>query len=165
MVEGKNILLLSELAHVGVYQRFLDDHTPIKEEGYTLVPLDAEIEHALVQLGVPFLSAKEYRTQDATRMIKSEEWTAAIFEAQEWSFFTYRDVSLGQLYFPQLQGYTNRLLYCTDIVSNLVAMHGGVKRIVVFPTFALRPPMGSCLTDHQMRVLGDAVALIAAQKI
>lgn len=157
-------MLLSELGHIEACQRLLDERPAIHEEGYLLVPLDAEIEYALGQQGLPFLSGKEYRTPDASRMIMSEEWTSSIFDSSEWSFFMYRDVSFGQLYFPQLQGYTNRLLYYADIVANLITKHDGIARIVVFPSSATKPPRGSCLTDHQMRVLSDVVKVMAAQK-
>src|SRR3989344_4103693 len=142
----RNILFLSELWHIEALERFLDERKDIRDEGYLLIPLDAEVESVLAKKEIAFQSGKEYRTPDAARMILAEEWTSSIFESEPWSFFTYRGVSLGRLYAQSLQGYISRILYYTDIVSNVIARHQSIQRLIVFPAPSARPPVERCLT-------------------
>src|SRR3989338_7350278 len=100
----RNILFLSELWHIKALERFLDERKDIRDEGYLLIPLDAEVESVLAKKEIAFQSGKEYRTPDAARMILAEEWTSSFLDSKRWSFFTYRGVSFWHLYIPQLQG-------------------------------------------------------------
>ncbi len=162
-VTEQNILFLSELRHIDACKRFLDARADVREEGYLLIPLDAEIDYALAKEGIAFQSGKEYRTPDAARMILAEEWTSHIFESEHWAFFTYRGVSLTRLYFPQLQGYLNRVLYYTDIVSNVVAAHPHVARLIVFPSPHVPPTTARCLTNAMIDAIASVVTTVAAQ--
>lgn len=159
----RNILFLSELRHIDMCERFLDTHPDMCSEGYLVIPLNAEIEYALTKKGIAFQSGKEYRTPDAARMVLGEEWTSAILESKLWSFFTYRGVSLGHIYFQPLQGYINRVLYYTDIVSNVVKKHPYVQRFVVFPAPSARPAVERCLTGAMIEALADVVTHIARE--
>lgn len=162
-VTEQNILFLSELRHIDDCERFLDARPDVREEGYLLIPLDAEIEYALIKKGIAFQSGKKYRTLDAARMILAEEWTSHIFESKHWAFFTYRGVSLTRLYFPQLQGYLNRVLYYTDIASNVVAAHPHAARLIVFPSPHVPPTTARCLTNAVIDACANVVTTVAAQ--
>lgn len=160
----RTIFFLSELEHINNCRRFLDAHPEVSREGYMLISLDAEIDSVLKKEGTPFLSGKDYRTPDAARMILAEEWTSRILENKRWSFFTYRGVSLGLTYFPQLQGYMNRVLYYTDIVANVVAKHPHALRLVVFSSPHVPPTAARCLTNAMIDAIADVVTTIAAQR-
>jgi len=161
--EERNIIFLSELRHIDACERFLDTHQEVCSEGYLLIPLNAEIEYALAKKGTAFQSGKEYRTLDTARLTLSEEWTSSIFESERWSFFTYRVVSLGNVYFQSLQGYMSRVLYYTDIVSNVVKKHSYVQRLIVFPAPSARPAVERCLTGAMIEALVDVVTNIARE--
>lgn len=160
---GQNIIFLSELRHIDACERFLDTHQDLREEGCLLVSLDAEIDYALTKAGTAFQSGKEYRTPDVARMTLAEEWTSRIFESEQWSFFTYRGVSLTRLYFPQLQGYMSRVLYYTDIVSNVVAKHPHAQRLIVFPSPHVPPTVARCLTNAMIDAVSSVVTTVAIQ--
>ena len=159
----RNIIFLSELWHIEALERFFDERKDIRDEGYLLIPLDAEIESVLAKKEIAFQSGKEYRTPDAARMILAEEWTSSIFESEPWSFFTYRGVSLGRLYAQSLQGYISRILYYTDIVSNVIARHQSIQRLIVFPAPSARPPIERCLTGAMIEALVDVITHIARE--
>ena len=61
----KNIIFLSELKHIDMLSGFLAKHVDLQKEGYLTVSLDAEIEHALIEKGIPFRSGRDYRTRTA----------------------------------------------------------------------------------------------------
>ncbi len=158
----RNILLLTEAEHADFYKVFLDANPSIAEEGFLLISLDAETEQVLSKRGIEFVSGRNYRTPDTSFCVLSEEWPAALFESKEWDFFTYRGVSLGQLYFLPLQSYLSHLLYYVDIAANLVARHPSAGRFVVFPPAKAAPPRGSTLIAQKMSVVVDAVSHVAA---
>lgn len=162
-MNNRNIILLSELEHIDNSKRFLDTHPNVREEGYMLITLDAEIEYALAKQGIAFQSAKEYRTRDVERLILAEKWIASIFESKRWSFYTYRGVTLGYLYFQQLQGYIGGILYYTDILSNIVSRHPRMQRLIVFPSSVAPPVMGRCLTPLVIQTVLNAAKNIAHQ--
>lgn len=162
-MNDRNILFLSELRHIDACERFLDTHPDVREEGYLLIPLDAEVDYALTKKGIAFQSGKDYRTPDTAHVILGEEWTSSIFESEQWSFFIYRGVSLGQLYFLQLQGYLSRVLYYVDIVSNVIAKHPRARRLIVFPSPRERPAMERCLTGYMINAVVDVVTTLSEQ--
>ena len=159
----RNILFLSELRHIDMCERFLNTHRDVRGEGYLVIPLNAEIEYALTKKGIAFQSGKEYRTPDAARMILAEEWAFSIFQSESWSFFTYRGVSLGHLYAQSLQGYLMKVIYFTDIVSNVVKKHPYAQRLVVFPAPSARPAVERCLTGAMIEALVDVVTNVAQE--
>ncbi len=156
----KNIILLSEIGQLPALEHFLGEHPEIVSEGYTLIPIDIEIENVLMEKGIPFVSGREYRTRDADFMVLAEEWPRALFESKDWLFFSYRGVSLSQLYFLSVQWYLSHLLYYADIVANVIHKHIGLKRLVVFPAPDGTPPMGSVLVARQIHAFVDAAECI-----
>lgn len=162
-MDERNVFFLSELGHITACECFLDARPDVREEGYLLIPLDAEVDYVLTKKGIAFQSGKDYRTPDTAHMILGEEWTSSIFKSGHWSFFTYRGVSLGQLYFLQLQGYLSRILYYVDIVSNVVTKYPSAKRFIAFSSPLMRSERWRCLTGHMINSLVDVVTNVASQ--
>ncbi|MFA6414387.1 MAG: hypothetical protein WC217_03345 [Candidatus Paceibacterota bacterium] len=162
-MRGRNILLLSELKHVDAVAPFLSAHPEIREGGYLVIPLDLEIEYVLTTRGIPFESGRTFRSGDADPMIVSEEWSRALLEDEQWGFFRYRKVVLSQLYFHPLQVYLMSVLYCADIVSNIVSRYPHAERLIVFPSTYLTPSTGFSLESHRIRAFVDVVSTIGAQ--
>ena len=161
---GRNIVFISEMKHIDLLEQFFEEHPVIREEGYILIPVELEIEYALKDKGIPFHSGGLYRIRDASTMILSEKWAVSIFESKQWSFFTYRGVSLSQLYFVPLQGYMAYTIYCAAIVTNVLAAHTNAKRLIVFSSLIREPAKGSTLAGPQIRVFSDVIKCISAEK-
>jgi len=159
----KHIIFLSELKHIGMLSGFLAKHVDLQKEGYLAVSLDAEIEHALIEKGIPFRSGRDYRTRTAEPMTLGEEWLTTLFDDERWKFFSYRGVSLSRLYFFPIQAYLTPLIYYFDIVANVLARHSGLARCIVFPSTTVVPPRGFCLEVHSIKTVVDVVAYLAAK--
>ena len=101
---------MAEPSHVSRLTDFLNENRSIKEEGFFIVSLDLEIDLLLIEQGVPFVSARDYRTSEALTMTLSETWASSVLESERWSFFSYRGVSLSRLYFLPLQMYLSYLI-------------------------------------------------------
>ena len=142
---------------------FLAKHVDLQKEGYLAVSLDAEIEHALIEKGIPFRSGRDYRTRTAEPMTLGEEWLTTLFDDERWKFFSYRGVSLSRLYFFPIQAYLTPLIYYFDIVANVLARHSGLARCIVFPSTTVVPPRGFCLEVHSIKTVVDVVAYLAAK--
>lgn len=160
----QNIVFISEMKHIDLLERFFEEYPVIREEGYLLIPTELEIEYALKDKGIPFHSGRLYRTRDASTMVLSEKWATSIFGSTQWSFFTYRGVSLLQLYFVPLQGYMAYTIYCAAIVTNVLSVHTHAKRLVTFSSFVGEPVKGSTLAGPQIRVFIDVIKCIATEK-
>ncbi len=159
----KVILIVSELKHEDMLMRFLDEHSDICKEEYLIIPLDAELEDILTEKGISFESGRGYRTPDIIPMTLAGEWVAKIFESKRWSFFTYRGVSLGQLYFLPLHSYMATLLYYADIVSNVIIKNPSVEKLIVFPSMDRKPLMGHPLSGFQVDAIIDAAVCIGKE--
>lgn len=159
----RNIVFLSELKHVDMLDAFLQEHTAMQEEGFVIISPDIEVEYALEEKGMPFLSGGTYRTRDASCMTFSEDWTASVFESKRWSFFTYHGVSLSRVYFLSLQWYISHVIYYAEIVTNVLVAHPDVARLIVFSPFNGEPPIGGVLAGLQIRTFVDVLTCIAAQ--
>ncbi len=159
----KNILFLYEVGHVEALVRFLEENPSIKEEGYLLLSLDAEVEDALAEKGFSFESARHYKTPDIATAVVNSEWTDSVFDSDRWAFFFYRGVSLGAIYRLSLQWYISHLLYYIDIVSAVVANNPETRILVVFPPIGGRPPMGSTLVGFTVDAIVDAVSRVAEE--
>ncbi len=160
----QNIVFISEMKHIDLLEQFFAEHPMIREEGCLLIPTELEIEYALTDKRIPFHSGRLYRTKDASTMVLSEKWSTSIFGSNQWSFFTYRGVSLSQLYFVPLQGYMAYAIYCAAIVTNVLSVHTHAKRLVAFSSFIGEPTKGSTLAGPQIRVFSDVIKCIATEK-
>lgn len=161
--DERNIILLSEVGHIQTFERYLKEHPSIVREGYTLIPLDREIEYILTERNVEFLSGKTYRSPDADYMILAESYASALFANDRWNFFTYRGVSLGHVYTFQLHTYLSRPLYYTDILSTIIKRHETFRRLIVFPPITGGPVRGSTLVNQKIQSLADTARCIGEQ--
>lgn len=163
MSNDRTILFLYELGHVDAARRWLEDHAELREKGYLCIALDPEIEQVLVEERMVHASAAPYRTPDAEPRIAAGDFAEQIFGSDRWSFFQYRGVSLARTYFFSLQVYLTEVLYWIDLLANVVARHPHVERLIVFPTIAPVPVMGSCLMPHWIRIPLDVARLVGVQ--
>jgi hypothetical protein len=157
----KTVIVLNELGHVEMCERYLTEHKGMLQAGYLIIPLDLEVERALSEKGIPFRSGGPYRTEGFTHMLPSEAFTAAVFDSERWSFFAYRGVSLGELYFLQLQWYLSHVLYYFDIIANVLARHPEAARLVVCSSTESAPRIGSTLMGLQIQALAGVAQYIA----
>jgi len=155
------VIFISELKHISVLESFLASHSEVRTEEFCLIPLDLEIEHELTRKGIPFTSGRSFQTLGFTHMVPSEEFTASVFNSAHWSFFSYRGVSLGGLYFLPVQWYFSHVLYYADMVSNALNAFVSAKRVVVFSTAERSPYRGSTLVVPQMKVIVDVVEYLS----
>ncbi len=160
----RNIVFLSELKNVGLIDDFFSGHPALREEGFTVIPLDLEIEYAVKEKGMPFFSGGMYRTKNADAMTISEDWASSVLESKHWtSFFTYRGVSLSRVYFLSLQWYVSHVIYFAEAVMNVLAAHPDAARLIIFSPSNGDPPTGGAVSGLQIRTLVDVVKCIAAQ--
>ncbi|MFZ3043642.1 MAG: hypothetical protein WA058_00850 [Minisyncoccia bacterium] len=152
---GKTLILISELWQV--------DELGANPDG-TVVALDAEIEEALGVRGIPFVSAREYRTPDLASRDAANAWAVQVLEDPKRPFAEYRGVSLGRVYFYPLYLYFIRLAYWLDIVASLLERHPGVERLVVYPTSSRATETTGDLAQEGMDALVDSAKLLGVQK-
>lgn len=157
------MLLVLEVRHVEEVVRFLRAHTSVAAQGYQIVALNADVEEALTDAGLAYVSARDFRTDDAAPMMLGESWVESIFHDQKWNFFSYRSVSLARLYFFPLQAYCSLLLYYADIVSRVMAHFKDVSQYVVFSSEPT-PVRGGPVEALQVTLFADTVALLARQR-
>lgn len=160
----KNIIFLSELGHIDILTQFLEKNPTLYQEGFLIIPLDVEVEYALKEKNISFLSGREYRTPDFAPMVLAEDWTASVLESERWSFFTYRGVLLSRLYFLPLHWYTSHVLYYGDIVSNVLMRHVSAETFIFFNTLDEEPMMGGTLVMQQVRAMIDVLTSIVTEK-
>ena len=89
-IHTRTVLFLSELGHVSRVEKFIAEHPDLNTEGYMLVALDSTVEWELARKGIPYSSARKYRTHDASPLVLSEEWVTALFKDTRWQVFSYR---------------------------------------------------------------------------
>ncbi len=159
----RNIIFISELKHIEMLEPFLEKHPDLRKEGYTLVSFELEIDYALKDRGIPFLSAGAFQSSKSTTLL-AEEWTEETFKEDRWKFFNYRGVSLSQLYFIPLFGYLAYVIYAANIVANILTRHRDAKRLVVFGSLRVIPPMGSTLVAPYVNVIADTIVCMGEQK-
>lgn len=138
----RNIFFLYQLGHIDACARFLDENSQIQKEGYLVIPLGLEIEHALAKKGIPFRSGRAYRPSDTSRFQLSEEW-AEVLDGQEWAWFQYRDVALSKAFFFSIRQYALHILYYATILQNLLVRHPTTRRLIVFPSLHSVPATSS----------------------
>lgn len=152
----KRVVVVSELSHVADLKPYLTDST-------TILALDREVEYALEEQGIPFISAKDYRgTKQFDRIIAAERFVQELFSKSEWSFFTYRNIPLGTVFTFVLQEYLDFFLYYLEIFSSLADRHPDSEWVVLPPSHP-PPRSGGALAAHMHRAVQDAASLTASQ--
>lgn len=157
------LVFIHESEHIEALKNFVSGLSEKERKALTIVALDAELEPMLAKEGVPFVSARGHRTHDDSVMLLAEQWTGSIFNSRRWSFFAYRTVALGQLFFLTLQSYLLNLLHYSDIIANVTA-DMPATRLIVFAPASTGPARGSTLVRHQLRAVVDAVQTIGKQR-
>lgn len=113
-----------------------------------LVAFDTPIEWELARKGIPFVSARGFRTRDTKPMVLAEEWATAALTHPHWSFFEYKKVSFSRVYFFPLQIYLARVLYYADIIGRVFEAYPSLERCVVFAPNSAHP--GLLGQDHSV---------------
>jgi hypothetical protein len=157
------ILLLHEIGQIKALQEFLSSST-VGNTSPIIIALDDEVERALQLLSIDFVSGRSFRTKDTEGIVNGEAWSTRILRSSQWSFFSYRDVALPELYFLSLQGYLTHVLYYIDILSNICRAYKDIEEIIIFSPPSSGPVRGSALVHHQVHAYIDAVSLVAKER-
>ena len=159
MMQRQHLFFVLEVRHVEEAARFLRAQRLGGDE-YRIIALNADVEAALDHASLSYISAKTFRADDAAPMVHGEGWVESLFHDPQWSFFSYREVSLSRLYFFPLQVYCSLLLYYADIVARVMEHYPDAHRYVVFSSEP--PPVrGGPIEALQVTLLADTVALLA----
>ncbi len=157
----RDIVLLTEVSHIDVLESFLQQHPEIDQQTICRVALDREVELVLEDRHTPFVSGRGLRLPNTDTVVFGEQWTARILESARLSFFSYRGVTISQVYFLSFQSWLTRLLYYVDMVVSAVDQHPDVRRIIAFAPTAGGPSLGSILATHKVEAYVDAVQIVA----
>ncbi len=159
----KNLIFLSEIKHIDELKSLLNTRADITGEGGEIVALDAQVAYELKDRGIPFISAYDFRTKDPSALVLAEEWLVKLFGSPEWSFFSYRGVSLSRIYLFPIQAYVPLVLYYTDMVGNVARAFPEAKRLIGFSFAEPAPAAGFSLEQNRLRVIVDVIANVAKQ--
>lgn len=130
----------------------------------TVVALDAEVEEALAARGIPFVSAKGYRTPDLGFRDAAYAWTKEVLENPQHPFIAYRGVPLGRVYFYPLYLYFIRVAYWLDILVSLMERHPGVEKLVVYPSAFQATETIGVLGQEEIDALVDSARCAGAER-
>lgn len=133
-----------------------------KKEAPLIVSLDAEIDYALEERGITFISGKilQNRTTPAA-YLRADELISSVSDRKELSVFQYRGVSVFEPLRFSIHIYLIDLLYYVDIIQRFLDTTPGIEHIVI-PTSTLPiPKTSSTLAPFQSAIVYNAARLAA----
>ena len=163
-MEYKTIILAYEDAHVAEVADMAVQMERSGEEAPLVVALGLDIEYALEARGVTYMSGRAFRTISAgDRMARAGELGEQLTHDPALSFFTYKDIALGELYTVGLQDYLARLYYWSDIYATLLAQVGA-SRIVLWRSAVPVSSTSGLFASFEVDLLVDAAQLVGDAK-
>ena len=137
---------------------------PVLGEERTIIACNAEVEFLLEKLDMSFQSARDLRpTPVSDRLILGGKIGHTVLTNPHMSFFTYKDIHLGDLYTPTLQFYLAIFLYYLDIVASAVEVDS-YDQIIVLDSLSLISPTGGLLHIFDLQMMVNAVRIVCEQK-
>ncbi len=125
--------------------------------------LDAEVDTYLRDQHIQFISARDFRAKDSSHFLLPEKWLSFL-EQPEWSWFGYRDIFFGKLFFPTFQDYVRQATYYVDIIVRVCNTHKGINRIIVLAPTQEIPRAGAFIAKRQISIVIDCAQLVGAQR-
>lgn len=158
-----NAVIIYEIGQVpeliALYERNKSDDT------YSIVALGADIEFALRDAGIPYISGRDLRPQTPPFLAKEAARRGKELLAQSaLSFFTYQGISLGDIYTVALQDYVVRLLYFINAADALLKRHPEISAVHILQTTIGVSPTSGLLARFEAPVATDAFTLVCAQR-
>lgn len=128
-----------------------------------VVALTREVEYALEQKGVPYVSARGLKSRGAVeRIVYGQKLGESILGHASMGFFAHRGISIGALYTPVLQEYIAALVYWVDIFSSLAEQ--GKGEIIVLPTRTVVSDTSGVLALFEVHVVEDAAKRVCEER-
>ncbi|MFM2330911.1 MAG: hypothetical protein RLZZ26_418 [Candidatus Parcubacteria bacterium] len=143
------------------------DHVPLLKEyaqkGVTVLALDRHLEYLLEEQQIPYISAKQYRgTRQFERIVRAETIVNDLCNSPDWAFFSYRSISLTEIFRFSIQEYLDFFFYYVALFVRVAEAHPDSEWIVLPP--ANPPPRsGGPLATHMHEVVMDAARLVASE--
>lgn len=128
-----------------------------------VLSLDAELDMLLVQKGIEYLSARDYRSHNNETFLMAERIAERI-ERGEWDWFSYKGIKFSQVFFSTLQSYFTEALYWIDLLANFLSVYPDIKKLVVLPPAQTLPRSGAFLARRQILVVAHCAALVGRQR-
>ena len=134
-----------------------------KQNEVLVVALRADVEITLKEVGIPFISSREFRSVDPVeRYAFSEELVTPLFHSKKFDFWSFQNIDFQTLYQPLLQTYLAELLYWIDMIDGIMATHAP-QRIVTWDSANIAA-IGNVLSVKNSKVVTDAVFVVSNQK-
>jgi hypothetical protein len=147
----KTLIVIYEVDQVGVLKRYFGRLSQEERDAALIVTVGADIEFLLEKEGLPFMSGKNLRTLPHKELIlTSERLGREILDDHTFSFFSYRDTLLSNVYVVALQNYLQCLLYFVDVMTTLAEVHGEYKTWILFPTTKIAYSTGGTFVEHEI---------------
>lgn len=155
------LVLIYAIEQLPALEHFLGGQSR-KSIDTVVVALDAEVDMQLREKGIIFVSARDHRAKTSDHYLYAEEWLTFL-EQSTWNWFRYRDISLGQLFYPTLQDYMRQAIYYVDIIARMCGNHNELKRIHVLAPAQDVPHSGASIAQRQISIVADCAKLVGTQ--
>lgn len=119
------IVIIYDIRQLPLLKKCLEERSEVPR----VLSLDAEVDSALARERIQYISGRDHRPKDDQHYLDSETWLAFL-ESPEWDWFSYRNVPLGTLFYPVLQGYLRTALYTARILLEVLQTLPEVKRLI-----------------------------------
>ena len=159
----KTAIVIYEVGQVGILKRYLKHLSQKARAPISIVAIGADIEFSLEKEKMSFVSGKNFRSVSHEELITSVQQLAGdILDDKTFSFFTYKDISLSDVYMPSVQNYLQRVLYFVDIMTTLAKTHAEYRRWILFPPTAALYKTDGVFAKFEMNAALHAARFVAA---
>ena len=137
------------------------------ENGKTplIVSLDAEIDFALEKRGIPFVSGKTLQNRTApSAYIRAEEMVRAVYDHNELSFLSYRNISCTRSLRFSAHIYLGMLLYHIDVLERFMEGAPKIEHVVVPIPIASTSKTSDVLAIEESRIVYEAARLVTERR-
>lgn len=157
----KTAILIEKKYQIQALKRLLEERFLVHD--YEIVTFRADVEAALENENIPFISASSYRDLDyQARMVFVEGVVGDVIGAPAQQFWHHRGISLGALNRISVQDYLVQFLYWYAIVSALLADRS-YEKIIVFSQADIDEST-KALSNRKLHLLREVVEMCTKEK-
>ncbi|MBC7836237.1 CDP-glycerol glycerophosphotransferase family protein [Acetobacteraceae bacterium] len=158
---NKTAIFIYEEGQVPFLKNMLSVFSEAEKKDSIVIALGLNVEYALKAQNILFDSGRGLRTVSHEESLDyAEKIGREILDDPTFSFLSYRDVNLVDVFVPVFQLYVIYMLYALDVMTTLAQKYPEYKNLVVLPPSQFVFETGGILAELENTGMTDAARLV-----